>query len=111
MRDLPQNPYSATELASSNLCGRLAEGSKANCDVKWYANASCQEKNLTVCELGFLAENVYVLRPQNSSDNTLVDLVMQISGRKIHPVLLSSLKKKKRTKEKKKKAVLGAHLS
>lgn len=34
----------------------------------WHANTACQEENLTVCELGFLADNVHVSMPKNSSD-------------------------------------------
>lgn len=36
--------------------------------TKWHANTASQEKNLTVCELDFLAENVHGSTPKNSSD-------------------------------------------
>lgn len=46
----------------------------------------------SVCELGFLAENVYVLVPKNSSDNTLVELVVQIFFTFLKPQIINLFK-------------------
>lgn len=71
----PKNPT-----ASSNPCGRLAEGAKQTVTWNGMLIHCAKKENLTACELGFLAENVYVLMPRKNSDDILVDLVVQISA-------------------------------